>query len=333
MRLLVAALLLLASPAFASKPAPIRQGNDVPAGVCPCCETVCLKPWSVADRWDDTSVPSHLDWVNNGRHDHEPFADTNGNRVHDPGEPYTDQNGNQQYDEEFYHPFLTGYVAWKDSGRPVVLKPGSPSDAVAAGHFNALDFTGTGKQDESGNRYVTDIAECSHIHHRPGDQINLHPGFLAGPTRTGMLELIARDPEAYWDPATERVSNEQSPRIGIIALHDPRIEPGPGRHTIVVAKLAAFFLEGIDAHGNVIGRFIRVQSPDFGLCPMDEPREAAFLLTDCPRKVRAGQRSNRRSPDSPGRACSRWRRAWPWRAIVCAPWRWASAKDRRGSRP
>lgn len=280
----IAALLLIPSAAPAFKPAPIQRGDEVSAEPCSCCcRTQCLKPWSIADRWDDASALNHADWVGNGHWDHERFDDLNGNRLYDPGEPFRDEDGNGRYDFEFYHPFLTGYVGWKDNGRPIFLKPGSPGDVAIAGHYNALDFPSAGKQLESGNRYEWDIVNCNPVIQGPGDEFRLHPGLLAGPTRTAVLALVARDPDAHWDVAADTVatSDPRSPRIVFIALHDPRIEPKPGRYTVVVTKIAAFFIEGIDVDGNVIGRFMRVQSPDGGhACPPNYPGEAAFL-TNC----------------------------------------------------
>jgi hypothetical protein len=49
------------------------------------------------------------------------------------------------------------------------------------------------------------------------------PGMMAGPTKQGMDDLIALDPDARWDESTNRViSNKNpSPRVRAIPLFDP----------------------------------------------------------------------------------------------------------------
>jgi len=283
MKLLGIAIVLagLAGPSWAGPKAPIRQAEHV--DFCPCCRHACLKPWAIPDRWDDSSDLGHPDWMNNGVHDHEPFEDKNGNGLYDPGEPFTDQNGNRQYDEEYYHPLNTGYVAWKDAGLPIVLKPGSPSGTTVAGHYNAVDFTEESRLDATGNRYEWDIEHCNATAFGLGDALPFRPGDVKGPTVKGVRRLIAMDPDAYWDPATGQVVSQDplTPRVFFLAFVDPRIDVPSGRKPSIICKLAAFFVEGIDDEGNVIGRFIRLASPGLP-CPGDYPAAAAFISTCAP---------------------------------------------------
>src|SRR5215471_11996418 len=129
MRLAFAICVLLLSMPAATQAAlkkpvgPVRQSLTE---FCPCCRKACVKPWSIPDRWDDwDSIPGHEEWANNGVWDHEPYVDTNANGYYDPGEPFTDQNGDGVWNAEYYHPFNTGYVGWKDLGLFFVLKAGS----------------------------------------------------------------------------------------------------------------------------------------------------------------------------------------------------------------
>ena len=81
----------------------------------------------------------------------------------------------------------------------------------------------------------------------------------------GILELIARDPAAYWDDSTNTVKNSsfgdrQSPRIFPIPLYDPDYYNNGKENgrvaTLRVANWIGFFAEyvgnGSDIHGRII---------------------------------------------------------------------------------
>jgi hypothetical protein len=290
MRLVFAVALLLSAPIASSEAAlkpPAPATRRTLAEFCPCCRKACVKPWSIPDRWADTFVfPGHQDWANNGIWDHEPFQDTNGNGYYDQSEPFTDQNGDGQYNEEYYHPLNTGYVAWKDAGLPIVLKPGSTDGPTVSSHYNAVVLSADERDDPTGNRYEWDITNCNSTYFGPGDTVQFHPGDMKSPTTRGVRALIDRDPSAHWDPATQQVlspAGDYSPRIIFFPLTDPRTGIPSGRKTAIVAKIAAFFVDSIDADGNVVGRFIRVASPFGSLsCPIGYPPEAAFISTCAP---------------------------------------------------
>jgi hypothetical protein len=288
MRLALAIVLLLSIPlaSEAALKAPAPATRRTLAEFCPCCRKACVKPWSIPDRWADSlAIPGHSDWDNNGVWDHEPYQDVNGNGYRDQGEPFTDQNGDGQYNEEYYHPLNTGYVAWKDAGLPLVIKPGSPSGAILSGHYNAIVLSADERDDATGNRFEWDIANCNTSYFGPGDTVQFHPGDMKGPTVRGVQALIDRDPSAVWDPQAQQVvspAGDNSPRIIFFPLTDPRSGIPSGQKPAIVAKIAAFFVDSIDADGNVVGRFIRLASPFGSLpCPIGYPPEAAFIST-CP---------------------------------------------------
>ena len=71
--------------------------------------------------------------------------------------------------------------------------------------------------------FVNNITECVDYEMRIGDSLNIEGAASAADTVTGITNLIAQDPGAYWDAATQRVisSNNPSPRIIVIPLYDP----------------------------------------------------------------------------------------------------------------
>lgn len=96
-----------------------------------------------------------------------------------------------------------------------------------------------------------------------GDELQLEPGNMSGPTRQGLSALLADDPDAYWDSGTNSIKGSafgdptNSPRVALITFYDPRKPPISGRNTIFVHQLGAVFIEGVDGRGNVQARFIR----------------------------------------------------------------------------
>jgi hypothetical protein len=79
-----------------------------------------------------------------------------------------------------------------------------------------------------------------------------------------MRDLIAKDPNASWDDATQSVVDSDfavSPRIVLIPIHDPRIPVKSGRNVVQVTKVAAFFMEKMVGASEVKGRFLKVRAP------------------------------------------------------------------------
>mgnify|MGYP002624388838 FL=1 len=196
------------------------------------CATNCLKPWAIADRWQD----------NNG-------------------------NGSFDTGTDFYDPVATGYQAPGDVGTPITLKIGNPQATVVPGHFWAINYPPLGGPEApitGANQYRHWIANCASYIIAPGDELQVEPGNMKGPTRQGVQGLTDLDPGAYWDNATNTVQGSAyatSPRIGLVPFVDPTIREAGGRSSVIVVKIGAFFIESINAQGDVTGRFMQVAAP------------------------------------------------------------------------
>ncbi len=114
--------------------------------------------------------------------------------------------------------------------------------------------------------YNTNIAGCDGSNIavvEPGDKLQTEPGNKVGPTRQGVLDLIAEDSGAYWDSASKAIKGSRfkdpllSPRVALIPFYDPLYPPTSGRTYVKVHQLGAVFVEGIDGKGNIKGRFVR----------------------------------------------------------------------------
>jgi Flp pilus assembly protein TadG len=194
------------------------------------CGSKCLKPWAIPDRWDDA----------------------NGNGAFDPGEAY-DPDG-------------TGYIAPNDVGSQIVLKVGNPAQTIAPGQFYPINFPPLNNDEgmkplTGGSWYSQWIADCSPYMIDIGDQLQLEPGNMVGPTMHGMDDLIALDPGARWDPGSKSIVGSafsQSPRIGLVPFFDPTTPPTSGRNYVTVSKIGAFFIEDVQGGGAVTGRFIQI---------------------------------------------------------------------------
>jgi hypothetical protein len=230
------------------------------------CNVICLKPFSIPDRHDDFNAPAYYAdaWNGNGLYDQENFTDTNKNRAYDFGEAYEDLNSNFVFDQEFYDPLLTGYIASKDHGLQLELKANNSSKPEPSQYWpvDLPDENGDSRPGASWFRW--NIGNCNPWPVKPGDYLWTEDGNMVGPTSQGMENLIDQDPNAHWDEGCECIQDSDfgiSPRIGLIPLHDPRMPIVSGKVQLLVTKVAAFFIEEQRSDGTVVGRFLKVQGP------------------------------------------------------------------------
>ena len=200
------------------------------------CGSLCFKPWSIVDRW----------------------VDVNNNGKFDPGiDLYVPPT----------EPDATGYQYPADEGRQLTLKVGSPGGTIVPSFFNAIDFPpqNRGTPFTGASAYRDNIATCGPQSFLSlGDQLQVEPGNMVGPTKQGVEALINLDPTAVWDTGCNCVTNSpygsSSPRLVRIAFFDPRFPVVSGRNYLTAANVGGFFIEGVQPNGDVIGRFTLVPS-------------------------------------------------------------------------
>jgi Flp pilus assembly protein TadG len=206
-----------------------RQSVDVSA--CATAEIMngmtanCIKPWALPDAFDDAN--------NNGRYD--------------AGEYY--QKGVTSYGTDYRH-------NGNDVGVPLVVKQANPQNAIAPGQFFPIDLPIPNSPDTGGARYRDNISSCNSASVSIGDTLYTENGNMVGPTKQGVQDLIALDPNATWDTASGQITGSNygatgSPRIIRIPFFDPRDPPTSGKTTVVVTNIASLFLEDIDGNGVV----------------------------------------------------------------------------------
>src|SRR5688572_24776363 len=251
MRSLVPLLLLVSIPLLA--PPSSMGGTDL-----------CLKPITAPDRWDDvTGIPGYtggdrrtLDWRGNGYWDQEAFTDRNRNGLYDAGEKYVDGNGNGQHDQEAYHPLHTGYGS---AAVEIVLHPSGVFEPPGLGGYFAVELT---SQHKPGADAYRDAWLGCGTGHGPMTALG---GTLVGPTNQALRNLIAQDPDAYWDSATSTIRNSRypiSPRIFLLPLFDPRVVISNPANQVAIVKVVAFFAERMMGPAEVQGVLMELPFAD-----------------------------------------------------------------------
>jgi len=232
--------------------------------------TNCMRPWAVADRWEERVMPNDElnHWVKVGNtpteldphdlyirppdkdHPTDPFT---GYRVSPPANPPGDQ------------------------GTPILLKVGSVGQSITPGWFMAVDLPdGLGGYPAGANVYRANIGTCVGVSVGIDDKLPTETGNMVGPTRQGVLDLVALDPGATFDTNSKQVSGgcmaagtcDLSPRVVPIALFDPddyqRRDvsndwsgcPGGGS-CVTVINILGFFVAGMQGN-DVLGYMLTV---------------------------------------------------------------------------
>jgi hypothetical protein len=146
----------------------------------------------------------------------------------------------------------------------MMLKSGNPNDAIVSGWYFPWDIpTADGSPPSGGDRYRWNIANCNTALITLGEEYMVENGNMIGPTRQGVEDLIALDPNAQWDLANATVTNswfdpaEASPRVVYMPLFDPSTPVEPGKKPIMFNNITAFFIVGMNGN-EVIGRFMEL---------------------------------------------------------------------------
>jgi Flp pilus assembly protein TadG len=221
----------------------------------------CLKPWIIPDKWLDNNdtTPEHPgnippEWSPDDTFD---TVDRRGNPLPNPDVYVPPSNGSTG----------SGFTASgpnNDLGTMITLKFGSPHDAISPGVFNPVRIPTYTGSSQGGSDYQANISSCNGVPVGIGTVLQSENGAMIGPTSHGMEDLIALDPYAQWDRATESVINScqtgnpscgRSPRIVAIPVYNPAIyenTPRQGLPTFTVVNILGFFIDHM--HGqDVVG--------------------------------------------------------------------------------
>jgi len=227
------------------------------------CSSQCVKPFIVPTKfnWDD-------------------LADAPGSKYYGNGE--LDIESQPEMDSVDVLGFNQS-----DVGTQITLKYGDPKDTIVPSHYSAVDFppVNKGAPVTGASEYKLNIAGCegsNRVLLELDDELYLEPGNMVGPTESGLDQLVAQDPFAYWDETDKSIKGSDydnpldSPRVSIIAFYDPRFPPVSGRNTLKVYQLGAVFVENVGSKGEIKARFINAvpksPGPQQGNCLLAMPR-------------------------------------------------------------
>ena len=197
----------------------------------------CVKPFTIPDRWIDNQTP--------------PF---------DATDTFTafDNKGNPLPNPDVYipadQPGYTGYNAQRDKGMLLTIRAGTGNNISPSMYYSWKMPNAIGA-----DFYRLNISGCNTSLVHWGDLITQEPGDMSGPTTSGIDDLIAQDPNAFWDTSTNSVNSAMhpSPRVFPIPLYDPMYYAtgkANGRNAdLRVANWLGFFVVGRSGN-DVLGR-------------------------------------------------------------------------------
>lgn len=266
----------------------------------------CMKPWAVADKWDENwedGAPNAGPWTTDS--DFDKYMKQGNTYVPDTSitspdvyiAPTADSPGTG------FAPFDADGNPTADYGLPIVLKIGSSENRLSSGWFLALDLLNEdGSSGSGGADYRNNIKNCNGTTYKIGDTLTVssEQGNMVGPTRQGVegggpggLGLTEKDPGATWNNTTKSVQGSCAPGVcadGLWYARSPRIIPVPlfdidaffagspnGKTTVNITNIMGFFIEGMCGAGNkdVCGRLVAIPGLTSGGGSVDET--ASFL--------------------------------------------------------
>jgi len=148
-------------------------------------------------------------------------------------------------------------------GDQVEIKTGDKdAPSVVSSFYYPVDFPpmNRGNPVSGASAYRDNLANGSDCYVEIGDELQKEPGNMVGPTKSAINTILGRDPNAYWNGNCITGSSFpgfSSPRILVIPFFAYDEEQSPGRESLIVTGLGAFFVEGMQGK-DVMGRFIKI---------------------------------------------------------------------------
>jgi Flp pilus assembly protein TadG len=174
--------------------------------------TDCLRPWAVPDKWIENR-PVSGPWTPTSTYDHYVMNGSGaGQSLPDPIDVYVAPTASDPG---------TGFTLPADLGTEMTLKFSLGNNGISPGWYQPVDVPrADGAPEQGGERYRDNIAGCNGLPVSIGDYLPTESGAKIGPTVQGMDALIAQDPNAQWNAATDSVDNSCAPECAPIS---PRV--------------------------------------------------------------------------------------------------------------
>jgi hypothetical protein len=172
----------------------------------------CVLPFTIPDKWIEKQCPPQTC----------PWAPS------DTFEMFQSQGNHQNAGAPLANPDIyippgqsgaTGFNPTTDVGLQLVLKANNQG-SVTPSFYNPWDLPGS----VGGSDYRNNIGGCNSNIVAIGDNMTPETGNMVGPTQQGTSDLVAQDPNAYWDTYCNCVRGSAfttSPRIRPVPLYNP----------------------------------------------------------------------------------------------------------------
>lgn len=220
-------------------------GATATAEASPATAATCVKPFMIPDRWKEASGTFNPMTSTFNMYDNKGNLLPSGSR--DTYVPPTNKAN------------MTGYDAVKDKGMQLILRAGTGNNIEPSMYFS-WKMPG---DDIGGDFYRNNISGCNQtlvpLTDKPYYLIQ-EPGDMSGPTKQGIDDLIAKDPDAVWNDSCKCIERSKfgtSPRVTPIPLYDPAYYAtgkASGRNAdFKLANILGFFVEKRDGN-QVYGR-------------------------------------------------------------------------------
>lgn len=238
--------------------------------------TDCLRPFAVPDRWNDTNGA----WTPDKTFDK---YVTSGRRF---GEPLTNPD---IYTAPSSATTGTGLTTGAFCNMRVRLRIADVLEPIRPWNFVALDLERADAFiNPGGDRFYKNVTSCQNLDTAVGASVPRLPADPEDAVRAGIRDLIARDPDAAWDPVQRKVVGgcvaartcAQSPRLIAIGLFNPDLyetqRMNGGVSHVTITNFIGFFVSQIG--GSDIDGYVTLY-PGLGTGTPQLTNESAFLRT------------------------------------------------------
>jgi hypothetical protein len=195
----------------------------------------CVKPWAVPDKWTERQTPP---W--------------------DTGDTFSAFPSNPSVFPDIYRTAsaagYTGYTTSANTGTTITLTS-DVGNTITPGMFFAIRLPGSSGETD----FTNNITGCSQSKMTLGANLSIEPSATSNDTATAAAALIAQDPSAYWNAASNQVVStlNPSPRVVVVPAYDPLyFDQGKkvGNFTqLKVANFIGLFLDHVEGN-NVVTR-------------------------------------------------------------------------------